>query len=173
MRSPHLLAPACHGDPNAAYRHAEHAIWDQLSADLVDHEQWQSVQEGSTVLAADVDEMWDAVRHGHVGLARRAAAQVAATAILIRAELVCGLGDRLQIRALAVEARRRHEEYAPVRAFSSSYEGFGFLRNAFGQLLVAVSADDLPAVQAAALHVAVLALRFIAEVHAGGSRVPA
>lgn len=166
MRTPHLLAGACiSGDPNAPYRHAELAIWDELARSLVEYpHMWRSPEEGAMVLGEEVDELWDEVRGNHVGRARAEAAQVGAMAVRFIAD-ICEAGGvaRERCRIAAAEQHEMRPMVGPQdRLLSSSHEAFGFLKREYDALWSAICAGG--DARAAAGRVAVMAVRFIAEI---------
>ncbi len=171
MRTPHLIATACSaGDPDARYRHAEFAIWDEWQRSLVEYPQiWHSPEEGVMVLGEELDELWDEVRGNHIGLARAEAAQVGAMAVRFIADLYEHAGAaRDRGRTAAAEAQAVRSLVGPRgRLLSSSHEGFGFLKREYDALWSAIRFDD-PARELAA-RVAAMSVRFIAEI----SSVPA
>lgn len=165
MRTPHLLAGSCaSADPEALFRYAALAIWDELVDSLARYPRpWGSAEEGAMILAEEVDELWDDVRGNRIGCARAEAAQVGAMAIRFLVE-VSEPGGVIRQRcrdALAEQARRRGE-VGPQRRLLSTHEGFGFLKREYDALWCAVSSGD-PA-RSAAQRVAAMAVRFIAEI---------
>ena len=166
MRTPHLLAGACTvGDPEGPYRHAELAIWDELTQSLTEYPHiWASAEEAAMVLGEELDELWDEVRANQIGRARAEAAQVGAMAIRFIADLYEPVGPaRDRCRAAAAEQHVVRAAVGPTgRVLLSSHEGFGFLKREFDALWSAVRFDD-PARPAAA-RVAAMAVRFIAEI---------
>jgi hypothetical protein len=166
MRTPHLLVGACTaGDPESRYRHAELAIWDELGRAWAERPvRWRSLEEGAMVLAEKIDELWEEVRHSRIGRARAEAAQVGAMAVRFIADLYEPIGPpREQCRAGMAEQQAVREVVRPIgRAFSSSHEGFGFLKREYDALWSAICFDE-PA-RTAAARVAAMAVRFIAEI---------
>ena len=166
MRTPHLIATGCSvGDPDAPYRHAELAIWDELQRSISDHPRlWQSPIEGAMVLAEEVDELWDEVRGNRIGLARAEATQVGALAVRFIADLYEPRdGGQPRGRAAAAQAQLARALVGPSgRTLMSSHEGFGYLKREFDALWSAVKFDD-PARDLAA-RVAGSSIRFIAEI---------
>ncbi|ORX13067.1 hypothetical protein [Mycobacterium xenopi] len=166
MRTPHLLAGACTtGDPEAAYRHAELAIRDELSRSSAEYPQlWRSLEEGAMILGEEIDELWAEVRHNRIGRARAEAAQVGAMAIRFIADLYEPRGSaRERCRAALAEQHTVRAAVGPKgRAVSSSHEAFGFLKREYDALWSAIRFDE-PARPAAA-RVAAMAVRFIAEI---------
>ncbi len=171
MRSPHLLAAGCVTDnPDAAYRAAEAAVWDEVAQSLIDYPRaWTSPEEGAMVLFEEIDELWDEVRRNHIGLARREAAQVGAMAVRFIAD-ICGprsaqSSKRLCRAGAARQRDLRHAGIGPARAFNSSHEAAGFLRRAYDALWAAVCSDaDTAQLGELAARVAALAVRFITEI---------
>ena len=166
MRTPHLLAGSCaSADPEAAFRHAELAIWDELVHSLARYPRpWRSAEEGAMVLGEEVAELWDDVRGNRIGCARAEAAQVGAMAVRFLVE-VCEPGGAIRQRcrdALAEQGRRRSEVGPRGRALASSHEGFGFLKREFDALWCAVCNGE--SARSAAQRVAAGAVRFIAEI---------
>ncbi|MEE3755248.1 hypothetical protein [Mycobacterium intracellulare] len=165
MRTPHLLASCRATDPDAAYRHAELAIWDEFQGSLTEHPRiWMSLEEGVTVLREEVDEVWDEVRTDQIGRARAEAAQVGAMAL----RLVCDLhetGTSRQDRG-RVAANEAHRALAIVgpqrRPLASLHEGHGYLQREFDALWSAVKCGE--PTRELAIRVAATATRFIAEI---------
>lgn len=166
MRTPHLLAGACAADPADRVWRAELAVWDELTGSLTEHpDQWRSLEEGTLVLAEEVDELWEDVRRNQLGHARAEAAQVAAMAIRIVADLYEPPGPALgRFRAaMAAVAEVRGSVEPRGRVLASGHEAFGFVKREYDALWAAVRFDD--AARAAGLRVAAAAVRFIAEIH--------
>jgi hypothetical protein len=166
MRTPHLLAGACAtGDPEGSYRHAELAIRDELTRSLAEYpHMWRSLEEGATVLAEEIDELWEEVRNNRIGRARAEAAQVGAMAIRFIADLYEPTGSaRERCRAAVAQQQAVRAAVGPKgRALSSSHEAFGFLKREYDALWSAIRLDD--AARPAAARVAAMAVRFIAEI---------
>jgi hypothetical protein len=166
MRTPHLLVGACAaGDSESRYRRAALAVWDELIRALGEYpDMWRSLEEGAMVLAEEVDELWEEVRRNRIGCARAEAAQVGAMAVRFIADLYEPAGPaRERCRAGVAEQQGVRAAVGPTgRAFSSSHEGFGFLKREYDALWSAVRFDE-PARPVAA-RVAAIAVRFIAEV---------
>lgn len=165
MRTPHLLAGAqATGDPQAAYRHAELAVWDEVQRCLAIYPRpWSSWEEGAMVLVEEIDELWDEVRGNRLGRARAEAVQVAAMGIRFIADLCSPSGDPVQrCREAAAAARRQRPTLPPGRVFASSHEAFGFLKRDYDALWLSVTCGGDP--RPAAERVAAQAIRFVAEI---------
>jgi len=165
MRTPHLLAGACTaGDPEGPYRHAELAIWDELTRSLAEYPHtWPSLEEGAMVLAEKIDELWEDLRHNRIGRARAEAAQVGAMVVRFIADLYEHGSARERCRAAVAQQQAVREAVGPKgRALSSSHEAFGFLKREDDALWSAICFDDLA--RPAAARVAAMAVRFIAEI---------
>jgi hypothetical protein len=166
MRTPHLIATACTAsDPDARYRHAELAVWDELQRSLTEYPQiWRSLEEGVMVLGEKIDDLWDEVRGNHIGRARAEAAQVGAMAVRFIADLFEPTGGaRERGRTAAADARLVRPLVGPQgRTLSSSHEGFGFLKREYDALWSAIRFEDPPRELAA--RVAAMSVRIIAEI---------
>lgn len=166
MRTPHLLAGACAtSDPEAPYRHAELAVWDEVQRCLLAYPRvWASLEEGAILLGEEVDELWDEVRCNRIGRARAEAVQVAAMGIRFVADL-CSTSTGAPIRRCreaAAAARRLRPALNPTRPFASSHEAFGFLKREYDALWLAVTCGGDP--RPAAERTAATAIRFVAEI---------
>ncbi|OBF76113.1 MULTISPECIES: hypothetical protein [Mycobacteriaceae] len=165
MTTPHLIAPACTAsDPEAPYRHAELAVWDEWLRSLAEYPTiWRSYEEGAAVLGEKVDDLWDEVRANHIGRARAEAAQVGAMAVRFIADLCEPAGAaRVRGRTAVADAQAVRSMVGPHgRMLASSHEGFGFLKREYDALWSAVRFDD--PVRELAARVAWMSVRFIAE----------
>lgn len=167
MKTMHLVATGCTAaDPEARYRRAEAAIWNELHSSFEAYSQtWGSLEEGAMILAEEVDELWDEVRRNHIGRARSEAIQVGAMAVRFIADLYEHSGATAldRGRAAAAQAHRARHLVGPrERVLASSHEAFGFLRREYDALWAAIRFDD-PAGEPAA-RVAAMSVRFIAEI---------
>jgi hypothetical protein len=149
---------------DAAYRHAELAVWHEVAQSLVNHPRvWASGEEGAMVLREEVDELWDEIKRNQTGCALVEATQVAAMAVRFIADL-CSLPGSAQQRCrdAAADARQARSQVGPRRLLASSHEAFGFLRREYDQLWAGVT--DGGDVRVPAGRVAAMAVRFIAEI---------
>lgn len=173
MRTPHLLVGTCtSGDPEAPYRHAELAIWDELRRSLADYPRvWRSVEEGAMVLGEEMDELWDDVRGNRIGRARAEAVQVGAMAVRFIADLYEPAGPACdRFRSAVAEQQAVRAAVGPAgRVVWSSHEAFGFLKREYNALWSAICFDD--AARPAAARVAAMAVRFVAEITSGSTSV--
>jgi hypothetical protein len=124
------------------------------------------------VLEEELDELKDAVRANMTEHARAEATQVGAMALRLIVDLEAHVAsearDRLAVQAAVSSAA--HVE--PREPLVSAHEGRGFIRSRHEQLCMALVSEDIepeermPRVVRAASAIAVLALRFVAEVPA-------
>lgn len=124
-----------------------------------------SLEEGVSVLEEKLDELKDAVRANLVGHARATAAQVSAAALRVTTDFqdidVSIARDRLSVQGAVSKAAGA---YAPVVPLHSAHEGLGYLRCRHQQLCEALAVGDSAKAIQSAYAIAVLALRFVAEV---------
>lgn len=165
MRTPHLVASCRATDLDAAYRHAELAIWAEFKGSLTEHPRgWLSLEEGAMVLREEVDEVWDEVRANRNGRARAEAAQVGAMAL----RFVCDLHEtagspQARGRLAAHDAHQALTTVGPQRrTFASSHEAHGYLQREFDALWTAVKRGE--PTREPAIRMAAVATRFIAEI---------
>lgn len=166
MRTPHLLAGACTaGDPEGPYRHAQLAIWDELTRSVAQHPcTWLSAEEGATILGVEVTELWEEVRANRIGRARAEAAQLGAMAVRFIADLYPAAGAVAeQYRGALGEQNALRAEVGPIgRPLASVHEAFGFLKREYYALWTAIVMGY--EVRPAAVRVAAMAVRFVAEI---------
>lgn len=165
MNTPHLLTSCKATDLDAAYRHAELAIWDEFQGSLTEHPRvWLSLEEGAMVLREEVEEVWDEVRANRNGRARAEAAQAGAMAL----RFVCDLHEtagspQARGRLAANDAHRALATVGPQqRTYASSHEAHGYLQREFDALWSAVKRGE--PTRELAIRVAAAATRFVAEI---------
>lgn len=188
--SPHLMARTSRSQ-SEAYRHAEMAVRHELSDSLACYPHpWSSAEEGAMVLGEQVDKLWEAVKANRIGTARAEAAQVAAMAIRLVADVY---SDRAMVRSrihrpdrALLSAVGHHDDdddtwltrvlyrlatdeqqivrptVGPSRALASSHEAFGFLKRDYDDMWTAIRSTGDG--RSAAVRVAAIAIRFIAEI---------
>jgi len=135
-------------------------------------DRFHSLAEAVSVLEEELDELTDALRANMIEHARAEAKQVAAMAL----RLIVDLEDRAPSEArdrLAVQAAvSQAAQSEPREPLVSAHEGRGFLRGWHEQLCMALVLENfereeqMRRVVKAASAIAVLALRFVAEVPA-------
>jgi septal ring factor EnvC (AmiA/AmiB activator) len=135
-------------------------------------DRFHSLAEAVSVLEEELDELTDAVRASMTEHARAEAKQVAAMAL----RLIVDLEDRASSEArdrLAVQAAVSQAAHSqPPEPLISAHEGRGFIRGRHEQLCMAMASESVEPeeqmrrVVKAAYAIAVLALRFVAEVPA-------
>lgn len=140
-------------------------------------DRFHSVAEAVSVLEEELDELKDAVRANMVEHARGEAVQVAAMALRLIVDLepneLSHARDRLAVRAAVSKTARCGRLVEPL---VSAHEGRGLIRCRHEQLCRALASEDfgpgeqLRRVVMAAYAIAVLALRFVAEVPADPHR---
>lgn len=146
---------------------AAELMFSELRSSRVNYpNRFHSMAEAISVLEEEIDELRDAIRANIVEHARAEAVQVGAMALRLNIDLREGEPsagvDRLAVQS--VVARAQHSE--PAEPLVSAHEGKGFIRGCHEQMCLAIAQGDLEKVTRAAADIAVLALRFVAEVPA-------
>lgn len=174
MRIPAAIASLCR-DGNLQKVHDR--AGEVILAELRHSRTWfpdrfHSLAEAVSVLEEELDELKDAVRANMTEHARGEAKQVAAMAL----RLIVDLEDRASSEArdrLAVQAAVSQAACSePAQPLVSAHEGRGFIRARQEQLCMALVCENvmpeerMRRVVKAAYAIAVLALRFVAEVPA-------
>ena len=173
MRIPAAIESLCRDGtlPKARDRAGE-VILAELRWSRTRFPRFHSLAEAVSVLEEELDELTDALRANMIEHARAEAKQVAAMAL----RLIVDLEDRAPSEArdrLAVQAAvSQAAQSEPREPLVSAHEGRGFLRGRHEQLCMALVLENfereeqMRRVVKAASAIAVLALRFVAEVPA-------
>ncbi|MBL3752503.1 hypothetical protein [Mycobacteroides abscessus] len=168
MRIPAAMVSLCRdGKLHNAHTQAGELIFEELRASRRNFPKLlESRAEAISVLEEEIDELRDAVRANIIEHARAEAVQVGAMALRL---IIDGEGrqpsearDRLAVQSAVVRAANSD----PLSPLVSAHEGKGYLRGRHEQLLAGLVADNHGQVIKAANALAVLALRFVAEVPA-------
>ena len=175
MRTPRLLAAACTAaDPDAPYRHAELAIWDEVSRSLTEYPHiWRSAGRAR----------WSWVRRStscgmrfgatRSGCARAEATQVGAMAVRFIADIYEPSGSaRQRCRTAAAEQHAVRSAVVPRVGSRRRATRRSASSSASTTLCGPRSASGADA-RAAAGRVAAMALRFIAEITSAATVVGA
>ncbi|EUA65427.1 hypothetical protein I553_10724 [Mycobacterium xenopi 4042] len=134
-------------------------------------DRFHSLPEAVSVLEEELDELTDAVRANMIEHARAEAVQVGAMALRLIVDLephaLSDARDRLAMQAAVSKTVQLGQ---PAKPLVSAHEGRGFIRCRHEQLCAALVSEDIEPdeqmrkVVLAAYGIAVLALRFVAEV---------
>jgi len=135
-------------------------------------DRFHSLAEAVSVLEEELDELKDAVRANMIEHARAEAKQVAAMALRLIVDLEDRAPSQARDRLAVAAAVSQAAQLDPREPLVSAHEGRGFIRGRHEQLCMAMGSENFAAeeqmrrVVRAASAIAVLALRFVAEVPA-------
>ncbi|KRQ20589.1 MULTISPECIES: hypothetical protein [Mycobacteroides] len=172
MRIPAAMVSLCRDSMlHKAHTRAGELIFEELRTSRRNFPKLlDSRAEAVSVLEEEIDELRDAVRANIIEHARAEAVQVGAMALRL---IIDGEGrqpsearDRLAVQSAVARAANSD----PLNPLVSAHEGKGYLRGRHEQLLAGLVADNDGQVIKAANALAVLALRFVAEVPAEAAR---
>lgn len=168
MRISAAIVSLCRdGKLHKAHARAGELIFDELRASRRNFPKpLGSLPEAVSVLEEEIDELKDAVRANIIEHARAEAVQVGAMALRLIIDLEAHESSEARDRLAVQSAVAKAANSEPPYAFVSAHEGKGFIRGRHEQLLAGLASDNPTQVVKAANALAVLALRFVAEVPA-------